>query len=259
MNTKEFAVMMDDVVGKVFTQAYVGNDMHSLNCERIQRGFKYVIGNGYFKLGVECYGGQLGCWWTGALSLREHELVLGEMRDICYEKAFCCQVREFLWACVHKMNALADKRRCSGFVWPAIRPIEEYVEAGNTDAFVPDAETIADNYGTDEPIDEDYIEEDAADELTLEDEITAAMRTAAESDGETEQTMPKDEGLDGFISGGKKKKKKGFFGRRKADDEPDDIESMGDDHVHPELAGGYFNKHVEPMEEAETLDELGDI
>lgn len=254
MNTKDFSVMMDRVVGKVLTQAYIGNGMHSLNCERTQRAFKYVISNGYFKIGVECYGGQIGCWWTGALSLRPHELVLGEMRDICYEKAFCSQVQEFLWACVHKMNALADKRRCSVFSWPAIRPIEEYVEAGGTEAFTPSEETIEEAYG-DDMIGDDVVVEEEIDGMTLDDEVAAAMSAAAESDGDE---LAPDPALDSFLSGNKKKRH-GIFGRKKTDTGSDEIASMGDDHVHQELAEDFFEDKFGDIDSADTLEELGDI
>lgn len=225
MNVKEFAAMMDDVVGKTLTQAYTDHAMTGLTCERKQRAFRYVLCNGYFKLGVDCYGGQVGCWWTGALSLKPHELVLGDMRDICYEKAFCCQVREFLWSCVHRMNDMAGKHRCSGFVWPAVRPIEEYVEAGNVDVFAGAVSEI-------------YADEQA--EFSEESDIGLGDVSAQED------TVPDEP-----------KKKKLFFGRKRrgsseseceGENDADDIASLGDDHVHPEFAADYFK--------GESLDEL---
>lgn len=242
--------MMNGVVGKVIVQAYMDNDeMDSLECTRSQRAFKYSIGNGYFKLLVECYGGEIGCAWTGALSLKPHELVLGNAKDLCYEKAFCCQVCEFLWACIHKMNELAAKRRCSGFTWPAIRPLEEYVEAGHVEEFAPkgDADMGID---ADAEAERRYQQDDP----TLDDEVLEVMEEAAEFDGDKVEPDP---ALDGFLSGNDGgKKKRHIFGRKGKDDGEDEIASMGDDHVHPELAEGYFDDKSGNMETAETLDDL---
>lgn len=241
--------MMDGVVGKVIAQAYMdGNEMDSLECTRSQRSFKYSIGNGYFKLLVECYGGEIGCVWTGALSLKPHELVLGNAKELCYEKAFCCQVREFLWACIHKMNELAAKRRCSGFTWPAIRPLEEYVEAGRVEEFAP-----KDDADMDIDVDAEAERRYQRDEPTLDDEVLEAMEEAAESGGDKVEPDP---AFDTFVSGNGREKKRRIFGRKTKDGEKDEISSIGDDHVHPELAEGYFDDKSGNMGSAETLDDL---
>lgn len=242
--------MMNGVVGKVIAQAYMDNDeMDSLECTRSQRAFKYSIGNGYFKLLVECYGGEIGCAWTGALSLKPHELVLGNAKDLCYEKAFCCQVREFLWACIHKMNELAAKRRCSGFTWPAIRPLEEYVEAGHVEEFAPKEDMDA---NADAEAERRYQQDDQ----TLDDEVLEAMQEAAESGGDEFEPDP---ALDTFVADNGKAKRKRIFGRKAKDNEGDEIAGMGDDHVHPELAEGYFDDKSGGLDGADTLDELRDI
>lgn len=128
MNRKEFLEAVDKMTAEVVAQAYASTDngFNILSCERVQRRFKGIIGNGYIKLGFEGAGGSVGCWWTSALSVKPHEKVLYEFDQNDNHDAVVSCLREYFWSVIHKAAAFAAKRKLSGFVLPNMRDFSEY-------------------------------------------------------------------------------------------------------------------------------------
>lgn len=180
MNRKEFLEAVDKMTAEVVAQAYASmdNGFNILSCERMQRRFKGIIGNGYIKLGFEGAGGSVGCWWTSALSVKPHEKVLYEYDQNDNHNAVVSCLREYFWSVIHKAAAFAAKRKLSGFVLPDMRDFSEYevempVHDGEESVHRVDGDTAS----TLSPDSADAIaaDDDAFEHETLEDEVLRGM------------------------------------------------------------------------------------
>lgn len=129
MNKKEFMAAADKTVVDVVSQAYMTTNMTKMDARRGKNSFSfsYGIGNGYVSIRIEGLSGSLGIAYSGALSVVPREMDFYDYDANDNHEAVLLQLREFLWAVMHKAEEHASKHRLAGFVFPAVRPLEEYI------------------------------------------------------------------------------------------------------------------------------------
>lgn len=183
MNKKEFMAAADKTVADVVSQAYVTTNMTKMDARRDKNSFSYGIGNGYVNMRIAGLSGSLGVAQSGVLSVSPREMDFYDYDPNDNHEAVLLQLREFLWAMMHKAEEHASKRRLAGFVFPAIRPLEEYI----TDIPVSDdsADIVGDVDDTDDIRVADNVEESYADDAEVcegDNDVSTSVDSLADCD-----------------------------------------------------------------------------